>query len=102
MMPLRERLAGFIASATLIVACGQQNRGGTAAAEHYKSRDEASGASVVNVYLATGAGALSPAAASAKPLVYVPNTLSNSVTVIDPATHMVVRTFPTGKLPQHV
>jgi len=101
-MCLRQQLAGLVASATVIVACGQQNRGGTPAAEHYKSRDEASGASVVNVYLATGAGALSPAAASAKPLVYVPNTLSDSVTVIDPATHTVVRTFRTGKLPQHV
>jgi YVTN family beta-propeller protein len=101
-MRLTQRLAGLCASAALIAACGQQNQASTSAAEHYKTRDEASGASAINVYLATGVGALSPAAAAAKPLVYVPNTLSASVTVIDPATHTVVRTFRTGKLPQHV
>src|ERR1041385_7636585 len=67
-----------------------------------KAGEAASNDGAINVSLATGAGALSPAAAAAKPLVYVPNTLSNSVTVIDPATHTVVRTFSTGKLPQHV
>jgi len=101
-MRLRQRLAGLCASATLIAACGQQGRADTSAADRYKTRDAASGANTINVYLATGAGALSPAAAAAKPLVYVPNTLSDSVTVIDPATHTVLRTFRTGKLPQHV
>jgi YVTN family beta-propeller protein len=101
-MRLRQRLAALFASAILIAACGQQGRTDTSAADRYKTREGASGANAVNVYLATGAGALSPAAAAAKPLVYVPNTLSDSVTVIDPATHTVVRTFRTGKLPQHV
>ena len=101
-MRLRRRLAGLCASATLIAACGQQGRADTSAADRYKTRDGASGSNTINVYLATGAGALSPAAAAARPLVYVPNTLSDSVTVIDPATHTVVRTFRTGKLPQHV
>ena len=101
-MRLIRLLAGLGAGAALIAACGQQNRTGASAAEHYRARDDTSGATTINVYLATGAGALSPAAAAAKPLVYVPNTLSNSVTVIDPATHTVVRTFRTGKLPQHV
>src|SRR5262245_28802368 len=55
----------------------------------------------VNIYEATGAGALSPAAARAKPLVYVPNSRSASVTVIDPVSHTIVRTFPTGRVPQH-
>jgi len=56
----------------------------------------------VNIYEATGAGSLSAVAMRAKPLVYVPNSRSASVTVIDPATHAVVRTFPTGRVPQHV
>ncbi len=59
-------------------------------------------AGAVNIYAATGANALSPAAARAKRLVYVPNSLSGSVSVIDPATYQVVRTVPTGKTPQHV
>jgi YVTN family beta-propeller protein len=56
----------------------------------------------VNIYAATGAGALSPVAARARPLVYVPNSRSGSVTVIDPATYQVLRTFKTGAVPQHV
>jgi YVTN family beta-propeller protein len=57
---------------------------------------------VVDIYAATGANALSAVAARAKPLVYVPNSRSASVSVIDPATYTVVRTFKTGNVPQHV
>ena len=55
-----------------------------------------------NIYAATGKNALSPAASRARRLVYVPNSRSASVTVIDPLTYRVVRTFSTGKVPQHV
>ena len=34
--------------------------------------------------------------------VYVPNGLSNTVSVIDPATRRVISTFPTSQEPQHV
>jgi YVTN family beta-propeller protein len=57
---------------------------------------------VVNIYAATGANALAPAAARARPLVYVPNSMSGTVSVIDPTTYKVVRTFKTGEVPQHV
>jgi len=100
-MHVTRLLVALGATLIFITACGE-NRGTGSAQQHDKTGDGASNGNAINVYLATGAGALSPAAAAAKPLVYVPNTLSNSVTVIDPATHMVVRTFPTGKLPQHV
>jgi YVTN family beta-propeller protein len=59
-------------------------------------------AQTTNIYAATGKNALAPAAARARALVYVPNSRSATVTVIDPLTYRVVRTFPTGKLPQHV
>src|SRR5438132_12611291 len=49
----------------------------------------------VNIYAATSANALAPTAARAKPLVYVPNSRSASVSVIDPATYKIVRTFKT-------
>ena len=55
-----------------------------------------------NIYAAAGAGMLSPTAARAKPLVYVPNSRAASVSVIDPATYRVIRTFRTGAVPQHV
>lgn len=56
----------------------------------------------VNIYAATGAKDLSATAARAKPLVYVPNSRSASVDIIDPATYTVVRSFRTGEVPQHV
>jgi YVTN family beta-propeller protein len=55
-----------------------------------------------NIYAATGKNALAPAAVRARPLVYVPNSRSATVTVIDPGTYRVIRSFPTGTLPQHV
>src|SRR5207247_3510403 len=55
-----------------------------------------------NRYAAAGAGMLSPAAQRAVPFVYVPNSKDGSASVIDARTYRVLRTFPTGALPQHV
>ena len=55
-----------------------------------------------NIYSNAGAGMLSPAAAAAKPLIYVPHSGSGEVMVIDPATFQVVDRFPAGKEVQHV
>ena len=55
-----------------------------------------------NVYANDAVGMLSPAARRARPLVYVPNSMSNTVDEIDPRTDRVVREFPVGTLPQHV
>jgi YVTN family beta-propeller protein len=54
-----------------------------------------------NVYAAAGAGMLSPAAASARPMIYVPHN-SGAVWEIDPVTFQVVTTFPAGTEVQHV
>ncbi len=56
----------------------------------------------VNVYAHTMAGDLSPAVAGVPDRVYVPNTLSNTVDVIDPATLTVIGHFAVGNTPQHV
>jgi YVTN family beta-propeller protein len=45
---------------------------------------------------------LSTAARAARPLVYVPNSRSDTVDEIDPATYRVVDSFPVGREPQHV
>jgi YVTN family beta-propeller protein len=58
--------------------------------------------SILNLYAADGAGMLTGAARFARPLVYVPNSLSNTVDVIDPRTYRVVEHFDVGALPQHV
>jgi YVTN family beta-propeller protein len=55
-----------------------------------------------NVYAFDGANMLAPAARSALPRVYVPNSESGSVDVIDPRTYRVVGHFAVGALPQHV
>jgi YVTN family beta-propeller protein len=56
----------------------------------------------VNVYAHDGAGKIQGAARAAKALVYVPNTLSNTLQVIDPHTYKVIARYPTGHEPQHV
>ena len=55
-----------------------------------------------NVYAADAAGALSPTVRQDPPRIYVPNSRSNTVSVIDPKTYKVVAHFATGALPQHV
>lgn len=55
-----------------------------------------------NLYFADAPNQLSPAVAGMPSFVYVPNTESNTVSVIDPATYRVVRTVPVGDEPQHV
>jgi YVTN family beta-propeller protein len=56
----------------------------------------------VNIYSEIGTDKLSPAVAGALPRIYVPNHSSNTVSVIDPATHKVVDTFKVGLGPQHI
>jgi YVTN family beta-propeller protein len=55
-----------------------------------------------NVYAYDTANRLTGAARYAKPLVYVPNSESNTVDVIDPHTYRIVDHFAVGALPQHV
>jgi YVTN family beta-propeller protein len=55
-----------------------------------------------NLYAADGAGNLSPVVAHFPPRVYVPNTVSNTVDVIDPETFKVIDHFEVGRQPQHV
>jgi YVTN family beta-propeller protein len=47
-------------------------------------------------------GLISPVIKDALPRIYVPNTLSDTVTVIDPADYKVLDTLKVGHEPQHV
>ncbi len=58
--------------------------------------------SATDVYAADGPNDFSPAVAGDRPLVYVPNDNSNTVTVIDQQTMAVIGTYPAGHEPQHV
>jgi YVTN family beta-propeller protein len=55
-----------------------------------------------NVYAADGPGMLHGAARFARALIYVPNSGSDTVDVIDPRTYRIVEHFDVGGLPQHV
>ncbi|MGW3950922.1 YVTN family beta-propeller repeat protein [Streptomyces sp. NPDC004752] len=55
-----------------------------------------------DVYAADRPGLFSPAVKDFPSRVYVPNTNSNTVTVIDPKTYKVIETIPVGVQPQHV
>lgn len=83
-----SRLA--VASVLVLAGCSRddQTRTGTATPD--------------NIYGATGANAFAPAAEHARRLIYVPNSRSATVSIIDPTTYKVVRTIPTGAIPQHV
>ena len=56
----------------------------------------------INIYSETLIGKLNAATVNALYRVYVPNHSSNTVTVIDPATHKVVDKFVVGRGPQHI
>jgi YVTN family beta-propeller protein len=60
------------------------------------------GARTTNVYAHDGANMLTGAARFARSLIYVPNSQSDTVDVIDPSTYRIVEHFPVGALPQHV
>jgi YVTN family beta-propeller protein len=55
-----------------------------------------------DVYAADRPGHLSPVVRNFPSRIYVPNSMSNTVSVIDPKTYRVTNTFPVGGLPQHV
>ena len=78
--------------------------GGTTTVEHppqpAPGSDEHRGA--LNVYAADSPGDLSPRLRGDPALVYVPNSVSDTVDVISQRTMKVIEQFPTGSLPQHV
>ncbi|MFJ8362941.1 YncE family protein [Streptomyces sp. NPDC093984] len=55
-----------------------------------------------DVYAADRPGQLSPVVKGFRSRVYVPNTNSDTVSVIDPKTYKVIETIRVGRQPQHV
>src|SRR5580698_9114911 len=55
-----------------------------------------------DIYAADHAGNLSPVVRDFPSRVYVPNTISNTVDIIDPASYKVIGHFAVGHQPQHV
>jgi YVTN family beta-propeller protein len=97
---MAARLVAAGVALALAAACRGERR--SAAAGRAAAPDTAARPDTVNLYAAAGANGLSAKATQARPLVYVPNSHDGTVTVIDARTYRVLRTFPTGALPQHV
>jgi YVTN family beta-propeller protein len=55
-----------------------------------------------DIYSADRAGDLSPVVRGFPARIYVPNSGSNSVDIIDPQTYKIISHFPVGRQPQHV
>jgi DNA-binding beta-propeller fold protein YncE len=106
----RSDLAAVNVGGRLLVAGGRGPTGTVASVTELRPRIETvspaprspAAAAASNVYAHDGAGMLTGAARFARPLVYVPNSQSGTVDVIDPRTFRVVEHFTVGALPQHV
>ncbi|MGH7771716.1 MAG: cytochrome D1 domain-containing protein [Candidatus Binatia bacterium] len=61
-----------------------------------------SAAEPVNIYEYTMGPGLSPAVATLPVRIYLPNSVSNTVHVIDPSTYKVIDQYPVGREPHHV
>jgi YVTN family beta-propeller protein len=100
----RSDLAAVAVGRRILVAGGSGRAGtvGTVSELAPATRVARSGVEAANVYVHDGANELAPAARAARRLVYVPNSRSDTVDVIDPRTYRVVEHFAVGSLPQHV
>jgi YVTN family beta-propeller protein len=114
---VRRSLGAAVCAALVLTACGRDARPSSSnfrsSPEHAHSGSIAPSElpppappettpTTVDVYAADRANQLSPVVASFPSLVYVPNSESNTVDVIDPATLQVVNHFAVGAEPQHV
>ncbi|MFL5961480.1 MAG: hypothetical protein ACJ757_01105 [Gaiellaceae bacterium] len=105
----RSDLAAATVGSRILVA-GGKGAGGTVATISQLAPGARSTSGVVathtintsDVYAHDGANRIAPAARNAKELVYVPNSRSDTVDVINPHTYKIVGHFAVGGLPQHV
>jgi YVTN family beta-propeller protein len=108
MLPRRVPIALGLVVVTALGGCGQLHSAlptvpyidATTLATLPASPAEAAG--TTDVYEHTRAGDMSAAVAGIPSRVYVPNSESNTVDVIDPATLQIVDHFPVGRHPQHI
>ncbi|HUA03926.1 MAG TPA: YncE family protein [Solirubrobacteraceae bacterium] len=93
--------------ALLLAGCGSSHRSAATSTSIFRLPPPPAGDSReprgdVNLYSADVPGDLSPTVRRDPALVYVPNSMSNTVDVISQRTLKIVERFPVGALPQHV
>jgi YVTN family beta-propeller protein len=95
-----------LALVLVLVACGHDSRARPVARSRSNQSTTLTTTHVErfadNVYAHTTAGQLSPAVEGVPARVYVPNSESDTVDVIDPTSFQIVDHFAVGRLPQHV
>jgi YVTN family beta-propeller protein len=107
-MPVRTLsrvLRSFLALVLLALAaagCGSSDPSGAGPQHASGTASATSSGRPLNVYGADRPGDLSSVVRGDAALVYVPNTLSNTMTVISQRTFRVLATVQTGAVPQHV
>jgi YVTN family beta-propeller protein len=99
---VRVAVAVAVAATAFAGACGGSSHTTGAAARPAAGPSTTAATNPSDVYAHIGAGELATAVKDALPRVYVPNSESATVDVIDPATFKIVDHFGVGKLPQHV
>jgi DNA-binding beta-propeller fold protein YncE len=92
----RRGAAAVAALAALLAACTSAGESGA------PTTTDPGSTSTTGVYDHAGSGDLAAALRDVPTRVYVPNSISGTVTVIDPERFEVVDTFATGDTPQHV
>jgi YVTN family beta-propeller protein len=85
----------LLVSASVLAACSSSSPSSTTTTTRPTT-------TTTGVYAHARAGALATGLRDVPARVYVPNSLSGTVSVIDPRTFAVVDTFATGDTPQHV
>ena len=102
----RGDLAAVAVGHRIVIAGGGTHRGVTDAiselVERPSRRSTSRTGAAVNVYAADRANALTGAARTARALVYVPNSGSGTLDVIDQHSLKVIAHYRVGALPQHV
>ena len=102
----RSDLAAVTVGNRILLAGGRSRSGTEAILSELVARSSrarvVTAAQTTNVYAYDRANMLAPAARTALPRIYVPNSESGTVDVIDPRTYKVVEHFAVGELPQHV
>ncbi|MGW1377216.1 YVTN family beta-propeller repeat protein [Streptomyces sp. NPDC002446] len=112
---LRRRAAALLAVACALVAAGCSGGGTEPAAQSPKPVERAPVKAAKpglpgmpplldehDLYAADRPGRLAPQVRNYPSRIYVPNTGSDTVSVIDPKTYKVIETLPVGVQPQHV
>jgi YVTN family beta-propeller protein len=114
---MRSRATAVVFVALLAAACTRTDHragsqpiggGGFTPASTPSTSSAAAGSSqtpawpATNLYAGVTENRLSPVVQGVPARVYVPNTLANTVDVIDPATFAVVDHYPVGRVPHHI